>query len=169
MRGRVLAVVMVGVVLAGAFAVSSPASGTTDAEIAAALFKKINNKRVKAHSLSSAEEWNVIVQEATDHSAYQLRQGRISHDGFNGRAARIRSAGSGLNGVCENVGFVSGVTDLKTIVRTLYRGWDRSPGHHDCMFDADFHTTWAGVGVVHSGSTWYATYIAAQDASPASP
>jgi uncharacterized protein YkwD len=167
MRARALAVVMVGFVLAAGFAPS--ASAITDAEVAAALFKKINNKRVKLHSLERSQEWSVIVREATDHSAFQLQQGKISHEGFQGRADRIQKAGNGINGVCENVAFISGVSDLKSIVRIFYRGWDRSPGHHDCMFDAKFRTTWAGVGIAHRGSTWYATYIAAEDSSPSSP
>jgi uncharacterized protein YkwD len=169
MRAKVLAALMAGLVLAAGMGVAPHAAGATDDEVAAALFRKINNKRFKAHDLNRTEEWEKIVQEATDHSAYQLQQGKISHDGFNGRAARIRGAGSGINGVCENVAFVSGINDLKAIVRTFYRGWDNSPPHHACMFDEDFHSTWAGVGIAHSGSTWYATYIAAQDSSPSSP
>lgn len=146
------------------------ASGVTTDEIADALFRKINNKRAKLHDLPRTDEWNVIVGEATEHSEYQAQQGEISHDGFNGRANRIRNAGNGINGVCENVAFVSGVTDLKAIVRIFYRGWDRSPPHHRCLFDQDFRTTWAGVGVARRGSsTFYATYIGAQDSSPDEP
>jgi uncharacterized protein YkwD len=164
-----LAMVMTGVVLAVGLTVSSPASGATNEEVAAALFRKINNKRAKLHGLNRTEEWSVIVREATEHSEFQLRDGEISHDGFSGRANRIRSAGSGINGVCENVAFVRGINDLKDIVRVFYRGWDRSPPHHDCMFDEDFRSTWSGVGIAHSGSTWYATYIAVQDTSPSTP
>ena len=167
MRTRVLAVAMAGLVFAAGFAPS--ASGLTDAEVAAALFKKINNKRVKLHDLNRSSEWSVIVGEATEHSAYQLQRGEISHDGFNGRANRIQNAGSGVGNVCENVAFVSGESDLRRLVAIFYRGWNASPGHHDCMFDADFKTIWAGVGVAHRGSTWYATYIAASDSSPNSP
>lgn len=145
---------------------SPRAFAATEDEIADALFRKINNKRAKVHDLNRLEEWSVIVEQATEHSAYQARQGRISHDGFNARAARIRNAGSGINGVCENVGFVRGVGDPKDIVRILYRGWDRSREHHDCMFDNLFRATWGGVGVQRSGSTWYATFIEAQDTSP---
>ena len=162
------------VALALALALSVPfmpsASGATEQQVADALFNKINNKRQKAHNLQRTAEWDVIVQVATEHSQYQARQGEISHDGFNGRANRIQNAGNGINGVCENVAFVSGVTDLKTIVRTFYRGWDRSPPHHKCLFDQDFRTTWAGVGIARVGSsTWYATYLGAQDSSPAQP
>ena len=167
MRSKVLTVLLVGVVLTAGFAPS--ASGATDEEVAAALFRKINNKRAKLHGLNRAEEWNVIVQEATEHSQYQLQQGRISHDGFNGRANSIQGAGTGISSVCENVAFVSGVNDVKSIVRIFYRGWDNSPPHHRCLFDAEFRSTWAGVGIAHRGSTWYATYIAAEDSSPSSP
>jgi uncharacterized protein YkwD len=167
---RMKALIAVAVALALCVPFMPSASGATEEQVAAALFRKINNKRQKAHDLPRTQEWAVIVQEATEHSEYQARQGRISHDGFNGRANRIQNAGTGINGVCENVAFVSGVNDLKTIVRTIYRGWDRSPGHHGCMFDENFRTTWAGVGIAHDGSsTWYATYLGAQDASPGQP
>lgn len=145
------------------------AGAVTEDEVADALFRKINNKRANAHGLNRLEEWDVIVREATDHSTYQAQQGRISHDGFSGRANRIRSGGTGLNGVCENVGFVRGVGEAKDIVRILYRGWDRSREHHNCMFDNLFPATWGGVGVRRSGSTWYATFIEAQDGSPNRP
>jgi uncharacterized protein YkwD len=161
--------VLAGLIVAAGFTVAPTASGATDEEVAALLFRKINNKRAKLHNLPRTQEWAKIVQEATDHAQYQLRQGEISHDGFNGRANRIQSAGTGINGVCENVAFVRGVTDPKDIVRIFYRGWDRSQGHHDCMFDNDFPTTWAGVGIAHSGSTWYAAYLGAQDGSPSNP
>jgi uncharacterized protein YkwD len=167
---RMKSLVAVVVALAVSIPFMPHASGATEEQIADALFRKINNKREKIHDLARTEEWDVIVQEATEHSAYQARQGEISHDGFDARAGRIQRAGTGVNGVCENVAFVSGVTDLKTIVRTFYRGWDKSPPHHKCMFDEDFKTTWAGVGIARSGSsTWYATYIGAQDSSPNSP
>lgn len=147
----------------------APVSAVTEDEVADALFRKINNKRAKVHGLDRLEEWGVIVDQATRHSAHQAQQGRISHDGFNARANRIQSAGTGVNGVCENVGFVSGVGNPKDIVRILYRGWDRSPDHHECMFDGLFRATWGGVGVKRSGSTWYATFIEAQDSSPNQP
>ena len=168
MRTKALIAVVVALVVA---LPSMPhASGVTTDEIADALFRKINNKRVKLHDLPRTEEWQKIVDEATEHSEYQARQGEISHDGFEGRANRIQNAGNGINGVCENVAFVSGVTDLKTIVRIFYRGWDNSPPHHRCLFDQDFRTTWAGVGIAKRGSsTWYATYIGAEDSSPSQP
>jgi uncharacterized protein YkwD len=168
MRMKALVAVVAAIALSVPF--MPTASGATEDQIADALFRKINNKREKIHNLQRTEEWDVIVQEATEHSQYQARQGKISHDGFNPRANRIQKAGTGIGGVCENVAFVSGVTDLKTIVRTFYRGWDKSPPHHDCLFDEDFKTTWAGVGVARVGSsTWYATYIGAQDSSPGQP
>lgn len=169
MRIKSLTVVaLVAAVLAAGLGGPS-ASAVTEDEIADALFRKINNKRAKAHDLNRLEEWSVIVDEATEHSAYQAREGRISHDGFNTRASRIRRAGSGINGVCENVGFVRGVSDPKDIVRILYRGWDRSREHHECMFDKLFQATWGGVGVTRSGSTVYATFIEVQDGSPSRP
>jgi uncharacterized protein YkwD len=144
------------------------ASASKRQDITAALFEAINNGRVDA-GLSRVKEWDVITTEARKHSVRQAEAGQISHKGFAARARRIQNAGSGVNGVCENVAFVSGVRDVETIVRTFYRGWDQSPPHHACLFDEDFHTTWAGVGVARSGSAWYATYIGAQDASPAQP
>jgi uncharacterized protein YkwD len=166
---RTKALIALAVALALCVPFMPHASAATEQEVAEALFRKINNKRAKIHSLARTNEWTVIVDEATDHSEYQAKQGKISHDGFNGRANRIQNAGNGINGVCENVAFVSGVTDLKTIVRTFYRGWDNSPPHHKCLFDEDFKTTWAGVGIARAGaSTWYATYIGAQDSSPGS-
>lgn len=168
MRTKVLMGIVVSLLLC--VPVMPRASAATEEQIADALFAKINNKRAKVHNLNRTTEWDVIVRQATEHSEYQGRQGRISHDGFEGRARRIQNAGTGINGVCENVAFVSGVTDLKTIVRTFYRGWDRSRSHHECLFDENFTSTWSGVGVVRVGSsTWYATYIAAQDSSPGQP
>ena len=166
MRIKAFTVVALAAAMVSAALGAPRAAAVTEDEIGDALFRKINNKRVKVHGLDRLEESSVIVDEATEHSAYQARQGRISHDGFNTRAGRIRNAGSGINGVCENVGFVRGVSDPKDIVRILYRGWDRSPEHHDCMFDKLFRATWGGVGVRRVGSTVYATFIEAQDASP---
>ena len=167
---RTKALIALVVALALCVPLMPRASGATEEQVAEALFRKINNKRQKIHNLQRTEEWSVIVQEATEHSEYQGRQGEISHDGFDGRANRIQRAGNGINGVCENVAFVSGVTDLKTVVRTFYRGWDKSPPHHRCLFDKVFKTTWAGVGIARVGSsTWYATYLGAQDSSPERP
>ncbi len=168
MRSKALLAIAMSLVVCAPF--MPRAAGATEEQVADALFRKINNKREKVEGLQRTQEWDVIVDEATGHSEYQARQGEISHDGFDGRANRIQRAGTGINGVCENVAFVSGVTDLKTIVRTFYRGWDKSPPHHRCLFDGDFKTTWAGVGIAHVGSsTWYATYLGAQDSSPGSP
>lgn len=168
MRTRPLLAVAAAIALC--LPVTPRASAVTTDEIADALFRKINNKRSKLHDLPRTEEWNVIVEEATEHSEYQAEHGEISHDGFNGRAKRIRNAGNGINGVCENVAFVSGVTDVKAIVRIFYHGWDNSAPHHRCLFDQDFRTAWAGVGVARRGSsTFYATYIGAQDSSPDEP
>jgi len=168
MRARVLGAIIASVVLVIAFA--PPATASSEGQVAEKLFNKINNKRVKLHNLDRLEGWDVIVDEATQHSEYQAQQGEISHDGFTARANRIQSKGTGINNVCENVAYVSGINDLRTIVRTFYRGWDKSPPHHACLFDEDFHATWAGVGVAKVGaSTWYATFIAVRDSSPGSP
>jgi uncharacterized protein YkwD len=167
---KTLCLLLAVVAAAVAVAATAPdATALTEDEVADALFRKINNKRANVHGLERLKEWSVIVGEAAAHSAEQARRGQISHDGFQGRANRIRAAGAGINGVCENVAFVRGVTALKDIVRIFYRGWDRSRDHHACMFDELFNATWAGVGVVRTGDTWYATFIEAQDGSPNRP
>jgi len=157
------------IVAVATFATVVPhASAATPKEIATALLAAINQGREGA-GLQDVTDWRVIRQQAKRHSKEQAAAGQINHDGFDTRAATIRRAGSGINGVCENVAYVSGTNDPNALVRTFYRGWDQSPPHHACMFDEDFRSTWAGVGIAHSGSTWYATYIAAQDASPNEP
>jgi uncharacterized protein YkwD len=169
MRVRALVAVVVAVVLVLGF-VPTASGAATESEVAAALFKKINNKRAKKHGLPRLQEWSVIVQEAEEHSDYQAQQGDISHDGFDGRANRIMNAGNGINAVCENVAFVSGYTDLRDVVRVFFRGWDNSPPHHRCLFDKIQNSVWAGVGITRvGGSTYYATFLAAADASPNQP
>jgi uncharacterized protein YkwD len=168
MRAKSLGAFAAAVVLMAAFV--SPVTAASTGQVGEKLFNKINNKRERLHNLDRLKEWDVIVDEATQHSEYQAQQGDISHDGFSARANRIMNQGSGINNVCENVAFVSGVNDLRTIVRTFYRGWDKSPPHHACLFDEDFRATWAGVGIAKAGvSTWYATFIAASDSSPGQP
>ena len=110
-------------------------------------------------------------------------QKQINHDGFcdevngvcgndgiagNSRLDRIWAEGDGIGYVCENVAVTVNKDTVKKAVRALFKLWDLSPPHHDCMFRGT--ARWAGIGIKRKGtSKWYATFLAADDSSPANP
>lgn len=147
----------------GAFP-GTASAGTTEE---AFLFKIINVKRA-AKGKKVLKEHKKILSEARNHSAAMASSNTLSHDGFTGRASRIRNADGGINGgICENVAYVSGYSNTQDALRVIYRMWRNSPGHKKCMFDKLGWSSESGaLGLKHSGNTWWATFIAAHDSSP---
>lgn len=158
MRGLVGAVVAVGISLA---LLVPPAFAASSDE--AYLFGLINAKRT-AREIGTLTEHEAILHEARAHSEDMAARSEMGHFGFDGRVARIRSADSGIGFVCENVAYASGYGSDETALRAIFRGWRGSLPHRECMFDQDgYHTRSAAVGLAKSGSTWWATFITAQD------
>lgn len=108
-------------------------------------------------------EHPAILAEVRAHSEDMARRSQLDHDGFDARVARIRAADTGISGfVCENVGFVSGLTGQAALDR-IFQGWMNSPPHRACMLDENAKTQSAAVGVFRSGDETWATFITAQD------
>lgn len=125
----------------------------------------INAKRT-AREIGTLSEHEASLREARAHSEDMAARGEMGHFGFDDRVARIRAADSGIGFVCENVAYASGYGSDETALRAIFRGWRSSPPHRECMFDQDgYHTRSAAVGLAKSGSTWWATFITAQDST----
>lgn len=88
----------------------------------------------------------------------------LSHKGFRKRANLIQDNDPDLAVLCENVAFVSGNYDAVQAATRIFNGWRNSSGHNQCMVRNEANT--AGIGIQKSGNTWWATFIAADDATP---
>lgn len=124
---------------------------------AAALLQKINSARGN-RTLGALTSNPTMDQQAYRHSKRMARRGVLSHQGFGNRATTINTA-TGYTTLCENVAYVSGSFSKQQVVRIVFRGWKRSPGHRDCMFHPNADR--AGIGIKKAGRTWWATLIAA--------
>lgn len=146
----------------GAFPGSANA-GTTNENY---LFDLINKGRA-ARGKTVLKEHAVILRETRAHSTDMAASG-LGHFGFSSRVSRIRAADSGINGgVCENVAYARGYSSATEALRVIYRGWKESTGHRKCMFDRlGWSSESAALGLTHSGSTWWATFIAGHDSNP---
>ena len=84
---------------------------------------------------------------ARQHSVYQARRNRMTHEGFRDRMEMAR--GAGLGGRCtENAGV------RYRNAQQLFAGWRNSPAHDDNMLRP--HLRHAGVSVVGAYSTFFA-------------
>ena len=125
------------------------------------LLAKINRGRVNRGKVALVESATILT-EARAHSLWMSTH-LLSHNGFTGRVTRIRAADGGIGYVCENVAYASGYSDADAM-KVLYRSWLNSPPHKKCMFKGVVDE--AAVGLQKVGNTWWATFIAADDASP---
>jgi uncharacterized protein YkwD len=160
---RAAAVAALCVVCLGAF--PGPASaGTTNESY---LFSLINKGR-QARGKKVLKEHAIILRETRAHSNDMAATNTLGHFGFSGRVSRIRAADGGINaGVCENVAYARGYASAQDALRVIYSGWRQSSGHYKCMFDKlGWSSESAAIGLTHSGSTWWATFIAGHDSNP---
>jgi uncharacterized protein YkwD len=93
-----------------------------------------------------------IAEQARAHSAAMANSGRISHNGFDDRAAVIEKTIT-YSSVAENVASNKGYENPDN---TAVKGWIKSPGHQQNMV-GDFDLT--GVGVVERDGSYYFTQI----------
>ena len=110
-------------------------------------------------------EHPAILAEVRAHAEDMARRGELDHAGFDQRVARIRAADAGISGfICENVGFVSGVTGQAALDR-IVQGWLNSPPHRACMLDENAKTQSAAVGIFRTGDETWAAFITAADST----
>jgi uncharacterized protein YkwD len=112
---------------------------------------QINQYR-QARNLSPLAFDQSIAEQARVHSAAMANSGRISHNGFDDRAAAIGQSIT-YSSVAENVASNKGYENPDN---TAVKGWIKSPGHQQNMV-GDFDLT--GIGVVEQGGTYYFTQI----------
>jgi uncharacterized protein YkwD len=93
-----------------------------------------------------------IADQARLHSAAMAKVGRISHNGFNGRAAALGKSIK-YSGVAENVASNQGFQDPGLIA---VKSWISSPTHRKTMV-GNFDLT--GIGVVEKSGSYYFTQI----------
>jgi uncharacterized protein YkwD len=93
-----------------------------------------------------------IAEQARAHSAAMAKSGRISHNGFDDRAAAIEQTIT-YRSVAENVASNQGYENPDN---TAVKGWIKSPGHQQNMV-GEFDLT--GIGVVEQGGSYYFTQI----------
>jgi uncharacterized protein YkwD len=93
-----------------------------------------------------------IANHARAHSLAMANAGKISHSGFDGRAAAIEQT-IPYSSVAENVASNQGYENPDN---TAIKGWIKSPGHQRNMV-GDFDLT--GIGVVERGGSYYFTQI----------
>jgi uncharacterized protein YkwD len=93
-----------------------------------------------------------IADQARLHSTAMATAGRISHNGFDGRAAALGRSIK-YSGVAENVASNHGFQDPSLIA---VKSWMSSPTHHRNMV-GNFDLT--GIGVVEQGGSYYFTQI----------
>jgi uncharacterized protein YkwD len=115
------------------------------------IHNQVNQYR-QAQNLPPLAFDQTIAEQARAHSAAMANSGRISHNGFDGRAAAIEKTIT-YSSVAENVASNKGYENPDN---TAVKGWIKSPGHQQNMV-GDFDLT--GVGVVERGGSYYFTQI----------
>jgi uncharacterized protein YkwD len=115
------------------------------------IHNQVNQYR-RTQNLPSFAFDQTIAEQARAHSAAMANSGRISHNGFDSRAAAIEQTIT-YSSVAENVASNQGYENPDN---TAVKGWIKSPGHQQNMV-GDFDLT--GIGVVERGGTYYFTQI----------
>lgn len=100
---------------------------------------------------------------AYHHSKSMARTNTLSHRGFRKRFADITADNANMTALCENVAMASGYPTPRKAANRIFMGWRASKGHRLCMQRAAADT--AGIGVERRGGAWWATFIAADDAT----
>ena len=115
------------------------------------IHNQVNQYR-RAQKLPPLAFDQTISEQARAHSAAMANSGRISHNGFDDRAAAIGQTIT-YKSVAENVASNQGYENPDN---TAVKGWIKSPGHQQNMV-GDFDLT--GIGVVEKGGSYYFTQI----------
>jgi uncharacterized protein YkwD len=116
-----------------------------------AVHNQINEYRQKQNFPPLAFD-ETIAEQARLHSVAMANAGRISHNGFDNRAA-VLGRSIQYSGVAENVASNQGFRDPGLIA---VKSWIASPTHHRTMV-GKFDLT--GIGVVEKGGSYYFTQI----------
>ena len=114
-----------------------------------------------------------LLSAARNHSADMAREGGLSHEGAD---ERVNSAppdpgefngapddGFGVAAWCENVTYTVGTSEAEAPQR-IFDQWNRGGAHQRCMMDTSRNV--GAVGVYYDGQSWWATFIAEEDATP---
>jgi uncharacterized protein YkwD len=115
------------------------------------IHNQVNQYR-QAQNLPPLAFDQTIAEQSRAHSAAMANSGRISHNGFDNRAAAIGQTIT-YSSVAENVASNQGYENPDN---TAVKGWIKSPGHQQNMV-GNFDLT--GVGVVERGGSYYFTQI----------
>jgi uncharacterized protein YkwD len=115
------------------------------------IYNQVNQYR-RVQNLPPLAFDQTISEQARAHSAAMANSGRISHNGFDDRAALIGQTIT-YSSVAENVASNQGYENPDN---TAVKGWIKSPGHQQNMV-GDFDLT--GIGVVEKGGSYYFTQI----------
>jgi uncharacterized protein YkwD len=127
------------------------------------LFELIDARRADK-VLSTLTEDAFVDREAYLHSKAMWRSGMVSHGGYRKRVRNIAEHDADFTVLCENVASAHGMTSAKAAARGVFRFWRSSSGHRRCIDAATAEV--AGIGVQRSGTDWYFTFIAVDDATP---
>ena len=163
---------------------ASASTADKEASAEAKLFALINQHRADDHMLPALTDRAILDEQSKIHSRYMAKHHKLNHNGFcdnmdaygncgrpdgdptNSRFDIIQSSDSGIRNVCENVAYVYGpkYASPDKAAAKIFKLWDESQEHHDCMFSIDFaDASLGGLGVKKKGAYWWATFEAAND------
>ena len=130
-----------------AFSTSAPAqTRASGGDLGAQALALINAYRTRT-GLSPLVPNATLQALARQHSQYQARRGRLSHDGYRQRSASAKAAG--LTARCaENAG-----RNYRT-AQQLFAGWRRSSAHNRNLLRPNLK--YAGLSIVGDYSTFFA-------------
>jgi hypothetical protein len=166
------------------FAGPADGQGTKpDREAERTLFKLINKGRAE-RSLPKLIHHDFIFGQAEEHSAFISIEGlseENAHEGFcdpygvvsncvdgvtaPSRVSLIWENDEGIDVICESEA-VTKAADAPTAARRLYKIW-KGAQNAACLFDADYPKHSGAVAITRVKPFWYATFIAAEDSTPA--
>ena len=164
MRSRFVVVGAVAGILSALTPIAHSAAPTVEDRVIA-LINAERTERLTVH-------WGLLAA-ARSHSADMAREGGLSHEGAD---ARVNSAppdpgefngapddGFGVAAWCENVTYTVGTSEAEAPQR-IFDQWHRGGAHQRCMMDTTRNV--GAVGVYYDGQSWWATFIAEDDATP---
>jgi uncharacterized protein YkwD len=110
----------------------------------------------KKHGLTALKDFYEIDRVAMGHSYSMSKNKTCNHDGFSGRASKVRQlAGSGYVG--ENCFMYPSSVYNNHTARRLVEGWVKSPGHRANILNPKYGKI--GIGIVTKGHYVFATQI----------
>jgi uncharacterized protein YkwD len=115
------------------------------------IHKQVNQYR-RAQNLPPLAFDQTIANRARAHSTAMANVGKISHNGFDGRAKEIGQV-IAYSSVAENVASNNGYSNPAQVA---VKGWIQSPGHqHNMVGNYDL----TGIGVIEKDGSYYFTQI----------